>query len=397
MKRVSDDRSVSTPTHESAAESVWNIRMPALRVGRNATDELAVQLHELGVADDAHGLVVTDEGLVAAGHADRATAHLGDVGFDVDVYDESERDPSVGATEDCVSFVREAVGEDGYEFYVGLGGGSCVDTAKAARAAIADGGGPLDYVAEPTGAGESLERSGPARSLSAGPGLEDRLDGTVEEVGERERQLQARVVPRSFDRAYRLSRHADRLGQLRLGHVRPRPSRPQVVLHPLRRPPPDQLVQADPGDDHPEHERGEPLADGDGDAPDRDGGEQERGERERQPESELAGPARDVFCPLVDDHLVGPPPGPAVPEGARAEQRDAGGDRRPPFDRSARGAEPDVRDRDADRGGDDREESCRVHRLDVKHTFHLVVSPPHHGSGRPVGRRRVAQERQYSE
>jgi alcohol dehydrogenase class IV len=175
VERVSYDRSVSAPTHESTAESVWNIRMPALRVGRNATDELAFQLHELGVDDDAHGLVVTDEGLVAAGHADRVTDHLDDAGFDVDVYDESEREPSVGAIEDCVSFVRETVGEDGYDFYVGLGGGSCMDTAKATRAVIANGGEPLDYVAEPTGAGESLERSGPPLVLlptTAGTGSE---------------------------------------------------------------------------------------------------------------------------------------------------------------------------------------------------------------------------------
>lgn len=50
-----------------------------------------------------------------------------------------------------------------------------MDTAKATRAVVANGGGPLDYVAEPTGGGERIETAGPPLVLmptTAGTGAE---------------------------------------------------------------------------------------------------------------------------------------------------------------------------------------------------------------------------------
>lgn len=171
---MSYGRSVSADARELRPESVWHLDVPEIRFGRNATDELAFQVRDLGVSDGARGLVITDEGLVDAGHVARVTDHLREAGFAVDVYDDSEREPSVGAVEDCIEFVRDET-DGGYDFYVGLGGGSCMDTAKATRAVIANGGEPLDYVAEPTGDGESLTESGAPLALlptTAGTGSE---------------------------------------------------------------------------------------------------------------------------------------------------------------------------------------------------------------------------------
>lgn len=172
---MSYERSVSASTHELAPESVWYLQMPQIRFGPDATDELAYQLRDLGVDETAHGLVVTDETLVDIGHADRVADHLEREGLAVDIYDDSEREPSISAAEDCIGFVRDRMGEEGYDFYIGLGGGSCMDTAKVTRAVVANGGSPLDYIAEPTGHGEPLERSGPSLVLmptTAGTGSE---------------------------------------------------------------------------------------------------------------------------------------------------------------------------------------------------------------------------------
>jgi len=171
---VSYDRSVSASDRELAPETVWHIDMPEIRFGRDATDELAFQLRDLGVEGAATGLVITDDGVADAGHADRVVAHLEAAGLDVDCYADSEREPSIGAIEDCLSFVRDQT-DDGYDFYVGLGGGSCMDTAKATRAIVANGGSPLNYVAEPTGDGQTLTESGPPLVLlptTAGTGAE---------------------------------------------------------------------------------------------------------------------------------------------------------------------------------------------------------------------------------
>ncbi len=171
---MSDGRSVSAEPHGLEPETVWNVQLPEIRVGARAVEELGRQLRSLGVVEGDRGLVVTDRTLVGLGHADRVTDAIEDGGFDVDIYDDCAREPSVADVTACLSFVREE-GDGGYDFYVGLGGGSCMDTAKATRAVVANGGSPLDYVAEPTGAGEDLTESGPPLVLlptTAGTGSE---------------------------------------------------------------------------------------------------------------------------------------------------------------------------------------------------------------------------------
>lgn len=172
---MSYQRTVSAEDAQLTPESVWQLRMPQLRFGRDAVDELGHQFRELGVEAPAHGLIVTDETLVNLGHVDRTRAVLEDAGFDVDVFDDVEREPSIQAVDGCLAYVREETGDDGYDFYVGLGGGSCMDTAKTVRTVIANGGEIIDYVAEPTGRGEPLTESGPPLVLmptTAGTGAE---------------------------------------------------------------------------------------------------------------------------------------------------------------------------------------------------------------------------------
>ena len=172
---MSYERSVSADPHLLSPETVWEVRMPAIRVGAGAADELGYQLDQIGLSGEGRGLIVTDSDLVSLGHVDRVADELEADGFDVDVYDGVEREPSIEAVEECIGFVREETGEDGYDFYLGLGGGSCMDTAKATRAVVANGGDVLDYVAAPTGEGEDLTESGPPLILlptTAGTGSE---------------------------------------------------------------------------------------------------------------------------------------------------------------------------------------------------------------------------------
>ncbi|ELY38227.1 hydroxyacid-oxoacid transhydrogenase [Natronorubrum tibetense] len=174
---MSYERSVSAPEHDLQPETVWHLQMPQIRCGRDAVEELAFQLADLGVSadDDPHGLVVTDEDLVDIGHVGRVTDHLEDAGYNVTVWDGADREPTIENVDGCIEFVRENEGEDGYDFYVGFGGGSCIDVAKTTRAVIANGGQVLDYIAEPTGGGEALTDSGPPLVLmptTAGTGAE---------------------------------------------------------------------------------------------------------------------------------------------------------------------------------------------------------------------------------
>lgn len=166
------DRSVSAAGADLAPETVWELRMPELRFGRGATDELGRQLVTLGAEPPATGLLVTDATLVDLGHADRVVGVLTEAGYDVDVYDGVTREPSIAEVDDCIDHVRDA---GGYDFYIGLGGGSCMDTAKATRAVVANGGDLIDYIAAPTGHGEALSEAGPpliCLPTTAGTGAE---------------------------------------------------------------------------------------------------------------------------------------------------------------------------------------------------------------------------------
>ncbi|GAB7017628.1 hydroxyacid-oxoacid transhydrogenase [Halostagnicola bangensis] len=172
---MSYERSVSAERHALEPETVWHLQMPQICFGRDAVEELGFQLRDLGVEGEARGLVVTDENLDQIGHVGRVTDHLEDAGYDATVWDGVEREPSIEVVDDCISFVRENKGEEGYDFYIGFGGGSCIDVAKTTRAVIANGGEVLDYIAEPTGDGENLTESGPPLVLmptTAGTGAE---------------------------------------------------------------------------------------------------------------------------------------------------------------------------------------------------------------------------------
>lgn len=172
---MSYDRSVSASPHRLEPETVWQIRMPQIRFGANASAELGIQLADLDVDEGATGLIVTDENLVDIGHVDRVAEYVTDAGYGVDVWDGSEREPSIQNVEECIAYIRDEQGDAGFDFYIGLGGGSCQDVAKTARVVIANGGEPLDYIAEPTGSGEPLRRGGPPLILmptTAGTGSE---------------------------------------------------------------------------------------------------------------------------------------------------------------------------------------------------------------------------------
>ena len=86
-------------------------------------------------------LLVTDPGLVAAGHADHARRILVGAGLEVVVFDQVRENPTTGCVDRCLEVARE--GE--VDLIVGLGGGSAMDTAKGCNFLITNGGQIHDY------------------------------------------------------------------------------------------------------------------------------------------------------------------------------------------------------------------------------------------------------------
>ncbi len=86
-------------------------------------------------------LLVTDKGLAAAGHPTRAIGFLEAAGLHVTVYDEVRENPTTLDVDRCVRAAQDA----GIDFFVGLGGGSSMDTAKGANFILTNGGEMKDY------------------------------------------------------------------------------------------------------------------------------------------------------------------------------------------------------------------------------------------------------------
>jgi alcohol dehydrogenase len=81
-------------------------------------------------------LLVTDAGIVAAGHAERVHDALTGAGLIVAVYDKVIENPTTG----CVDACRGVARAEQVDVIVGLGGGSSMDTAKGCNFLLTNGG-----------------------------------------------------------------------------------------------------------------------------------------------------------------------------------------------------------------------------------------------------------------
>ncbi|MGC3960142.1 MAG: iron-containing alcohol dehydrogenase [Verrucomicrobiota bacterium] len=86
-------------------------------------------------------LLVTDAGIVAAGHAGRVIASLEAAGLRVTVFDQAKENPTTKCVAECVAVAQQA----GIDFIIGLGGGSSMDTAKGCNFILTNGGQMKDY------------------------------------------------------------------------------------------------------------------------------------------------------------------------------------------------------------------------------------------------------------
>ena len=103
------------------------------------------RLKQLGAITADEGasrvLLVTEPGIVRAGHADRAKSILREAGLEVTVFSGVEENPTTEHVAAGVSVAREL----GIDFLVGLGGGSAMDCAKGINFILTNGGRMQDY------------------------------------------------------------------------------------------------------------------------------------------------------------------------------------------------------------------------------------------------------------
>lgn len=111
---------------------------PKLIFGNGVIKELPNAVRELGVKSV---LLVTDAGIVSAGHAQMTRERLETAGIRVHLYEQVHENPTESDVADCCAFARSL----DFDGFVALGGGSSIDTAKACNFLITNGGRMSDY------------------------------------------------------------------------------------------------------------------------------------------------------------------------------------------------------------------------------------------------------------
>jgi alcohol dehydrogenase len=86
-------------------------------------------------------LLVTDSGIVQAGHSDVVLEHLRKANLTVSVFSGVQENPGTQCIEACVAAAREAK----VDLIVAVGGGSSMDTAKGCNFILTNGGVMRDY------------------------------------------------------------------------------------------------------------------------------------------------------------------------------------------------------------------------------------------------------------
>ncbi|OAI41868.1 alcohol dehydrogenase [Planctomycetaceae bacterium SCGC AG-212-D15] len=86
-------------------------------------------------------LLVTDPGLKAAGHPQRAFDHLQQARLDVFLFDKVEENPTTKHVDACLRFARQ----NSVDLIVTIGGGSSMDCGKGTNFLLTNGGQMADY------------------------------------------------------------------------------------------------------------------------------------------------------------------------------------------------------------------------------------------------------------
>jgi hydroxyacid-oxoacid transhydrogenase len=141
-------------------EYAFEMATSGIRFGAGVTREVGAELAELG---KRHVLVFTDPNLRELPPVTTALESLENLKISVSIFDQVLVEP----TDESFREATSAAAADDYDAFVAIGGGSTIDTAKAANLYSTYPADFLDYVNAPIGKGKPVP--GPLKSLLAIP------------------------------------------------------------------------------------------------------------------------------------------------------------------------------------------------------------------------------------
>jgi hydroxyacid-oxoacid transhydrogenase len=127
-------------------ETIFTMEATPVKFGTGASAEAGWELKRLGVR---RAMLVTDPGVAALGHPERIKALIEAEGIEVVLYDRARVEPTIESFQAAVDHALEHE-VDGF---VSVGGGSSIDTAKAANLVSTHPAPVIEYVNRPIGSG----------------------------------------------------------------------------------------------------------------------------------------------------------------------------------------------------------------------------------------------------
>jgi alcohol dehydrogenase class IV len=127
-------------------EQVFTLEATPLKYGRGAAGDAGWELERLGVK---RAMLVSDPGVVAAGITDRVREAVDASGIETAVWSSARVEPTADSFGEAAAFAVDG----GFDGFVGIGGGSSIDTAKVSDLISTHGGEIMEYVNPPVGEG----------------------------------------------------------------------------------------------------------------------------------------------------------------------------------------------------------------------------------------------------
>jgi hydroxyacid-oxoacid transhydrogenase len=127
-------------------EQVFTLEATPLKYGRGAAGDAGWELERLGVK---RAMLASDPGVVAAGITDRVRAAIETAGIETAVWSSARVEPTADSFAEAAAFALHG----SFDGFVGIGGGSSIDTAKVSDLIATHGGEVMEYVNPPVGEG----------------------------------------------------------------------------------------------------------------------------------------------------------------------------------------------------------------------------------------------------
>jgi len=132
-----------------ANEAVFTMDASSIKYGPGATREVGADMRALGAS---RVMLVTDPGVAGLEPVAVARESLRKASIDAVVYDQARVEPTDGSFKQAIRFATDG----GFDGFVAVGGGSSMDTAKAANLYATYPADFLAYVNQPVGRGEPV-------------------------------------------------------------------------------------------------------------------------------------------------------------------------------------------------------------------------------------------------